>query len=157
MANRSRSFSARFLSWLDGLQPLPPDPLEFSRRPEIPQKMNDYHNQTIKERWLVWKASNGKRVFRYLYNTLSAVTCLGFMVVLLFLVSALPPFGDPGNPTVNEVPKKYIEDGVQDTGAINIVTAMILDYRAFDTFSESCVLFVAVSAVLILLRREGYE
>ena len=37
-------------------------------------------------------------------------------------------------------------------GAVNIVTGMILDYRAFDTFGESCVLFVASCCVLILLR-----
>ena len=32
---------------------------------------------------------------------------------------------------------------------------MILDYRAFDTFGEACVLFVAVCAVMILLRHDG--
>lgn len=38
---------------------------------------------------------------------------------------------------------RYIEQGLSETGAVNIVTGMILDYRAFDTFGESCVLFVA--------------
>ena len=41
---------------------------------------------------------------------------------------------------------------MQDTGAVNIVTGMILDYRAFDTFGESNVLFVATCTVLILMR-----
>lgn len=49
---------------------------------------------------------------------------------------------------------KYIEDGLQDTGAVNIVTGMILDYRAFDTFGESNVLFIATCTVLILLRND---
>ena len=40
---------------------------------------------------------------------------------------------------------------VQETGAVNIVTGMILDYRAFDTFGESNVLFIATVTVLILL------
>ena len=35
---------------------------------------------------------------------------------------------------------------------VNIVAGMILDYRAFDTLGESTVLFIAASAVLILLR-----
>lgn len=52
----------------------------------------------------------------------------------------------------NEVPRRYIENGLQETGAVNIVTGMILDYRAFDTLGESHVLFVATCTVLILLR-----
>ena len=47
---------------------------------------------------------------------------------------------------------RYIERGLQETGAVNIVTGMILDYRAFDTFGESCVLFIASCCVLVLLR-----
>jgi multicomponent Na+:H+ antiporter subunit B len=74
--------------------------------------------------------------------------------VLLYTASVLPPFGDPANPANNEVPVKYIEEGVQDTGALNVVAGMIFDYRAFDTFGEACVLFAAVCAVLLLLRRD---
>jgi multicomponent Na+:H+ antiporter subunit B len=96
------------------------------------------------------------RHFKNFYNILSVIACFGITTVLLFTVSRLPPFGDPANPTNNEVARKYIEEGVQDTGAINIVAGMILDYRAFDTFGEICVLFAAVCAVLaLLLRREG--
>ena len=43
---------------------------------------------------------------------------------------------------------------VFSTGAVNIVTGMILDYRAFDTLGESHVLFIATCTVLILLRRD---
>lgn len=70
------------------------------------------------------------------------------------MAAKLPPFGDPGNPSNNEVPSRYIEQGPAETGAVNIVAAMILEYRGFDTFGESCVLFVAVCAVLALLRNE---
>ena len=53
--------------------------------------------------------------------------------------------------------RKYVfesknEKRLQETGAVNIVTGMILDYRAFDTLGESHVLFVATCTVLILLR-----
>ena len=41
---------------------------------------------------------------------------------------------------------------MEETGAVNIVAGMILDYRAFDTLGESNVLFVAACSVLILLR-----
>ena len=35
------------------------------------------------------------------------------------------------------------------------MTGMILDYRAFDTFGESCVLFIASCCVLVLLRLDS--
>lgn len=43
----------------------------------------------------------------------------------------------------------------QETGAVNTVAGMILDYRAFDTLGESFVLFTAMCAVTILLNRSG--
>ncbi|MBQ3450208.1 MAG: hypothetical protein IJG34_09980, partial [Synergistaceae bacterium] len=44
-----------------------------------------------------------------------------------------------------------IEHGGHETGAQNIVAGLILDYRAFDTFGESAVLFTAAVSVLMLL------
>ena len=72
--------------------------------------------------------------------------------MLVVTVSYLPPVGNPDNPAHNEVVEKYIEDGMQDTGAVNIVAGMILDYRAFDTFGESNVLFIATVVVMLLMR-----
>ena len=63
-------------------------------------------------------------------------------------------FGDPNSITNNEVAARYLEKGIAETGAINFVAGMILDYRAFDTFGESNVLFMAVIAVLMLLQRD---
>jgi len=97
-----------------------------------------------------------KRFFRF-YKATAVVCCVALILILLVAVSYLPPVGDPGNPANNEVSAKYIEDGLQDTGAVNIVTGMILDYRAFDTFGESNVLFIATCTVLILLRIDKKE
>ena len=94
------------------------------------------------------------KCFKVFYVFVSVVCCLALISMLLLVVSYLPPFGSPENPTSNEVVEKYIEDGVQDTGAVNIVTGMILDYRAFDTFGESNVLFIATCTVLILMRND---
>ena len=93
--------------------------------------------------------------FRVFYKIMSVVCCLALIGMLLATVSYLPPVGSANNPASNEVVEKYIEDGLQDTGAVNIVTGMILDYRAFDTFGESNVLFIATCTVLILLRSDG--
>jgi len=92
--------------------------------------------------------------FQRFYKVASVICCLSLIAILLVAVSYLPPVGSPDNPASNEVAAKYIEDGLQDTGAVNIVTGMILDYRAFDTFGESNVLFIATCTVLILLRND---
>jgi multicomponent Na+:H+ antiporter subunit B len=96
-----------------------------------------------------------KGKFRYFYNALSVAIGLGLTGVLTYTVSRLPPFGDPSNPTNNEVPRKFIEDGIQDSGALNVVASMLFEYRAFDTLGEAAVLIAAVCAVLILLRNDG--
>lgn len=92
--------------------------------------------------------------FSRLYKVFGVLFGLFLFVVLLITIGFLPPFGDPDNPANNEVYQRYVEQGVSETGAVNIVAGMILDYRGFDTFGESCVLFVAVCAVLALLRKE---
>ena len=92
------------------------------------------------------------RAFLRFYKVAAVVCCLALVVMLLVTVSYLPPVGDASNPAHNEVVEKYIEDGMQDTGAVNIVAGMILDYRAFDTFGESNVLFIATCVVMLMMR-----
>lgn len=92
--------------------------------------------------------------FRRFYRVAGLLCAMALIFILLVQVSYLPPVGNSYNPGSNEVAEKYIEDGLQDTGAVNIVTGMILDYRAFDTFGESNVLFIATCTVLILLRND---
>ena len=96
-------------------------------------------------------------LFDKIYRIASVLFCLAFISILLVTVSWLPPSGSANNPGSNEVSARYIEKGLQETGAVNIVTGMILDYRAFDTFGESNVLYVATCAVLILLRLDHDE
>lgn len=45
----------------------------------------------------------------------------------------------------------YIDHGVQDTGAVNLVASIYLDYRAYDTLMETIVLFMAVTGVVLFL------
>ena len=72
-------------------------------------------------------------------------------------VSYLPRTGNAANPDNNEVSERYITKGLQETGAVNIVTGMILDYRAFDTFGESNVLLLQRLRCWILLRIDKKE
>jgi multicomponent Na+:H+ antiporter subunit B len=92
--------------------------------------------------------------FNKFYKFVSVIFVAVLIAMLLYIVSFLPPTGDATNPDNNEVAAKYITDGLDDTGAVNIVTGMILDYRAFDTLGESNVLFIATCTVLILLRAD---
>ena len=113
-----------------------------------------HHEKGIGQRIQEWQTKDEMRTYRKAYNILSVVLALIISFCMLMTVSKLPSFGDPSNPVNNEVSRKYIEDGMKDTGAVNIVAGMILDYRAFDTFGESTVLFVASGAVMILLRND---
>ena len=71
--------------------------------------------------------------------------------ILTVTVANLPKFGSAEDPAVNEVMARYLESGLSETGAVNAVTGMILDYRAFDTLGESVVLFTSTVTVLFLL------
>lgn len=101
---------------------------------------------------LAWARTRGRKAISRLYVILALA--LGAMMIFFLLetVALMPRFGDPQTPGANVVSERYITKGLEETGATNIVAGMILDYRAFDTLGESTVLFIAASAVLILLR-----
>lgn len=92
------------------------------------------------------------RLYNHVYPIASVILGLCIIGVLLFTVFHMPQLGDAANPDNNEVSERYIEKGLEETGAVNIVSGMILDYRAFDTFGESCVLFIATNCVFVMLR-----
>ena len=83
---------------------------------------------------------------------------LAIVVVLLFgglqFYSALdfPPWGDPQAPASTHVSPRYIEQTMEETSVPNIVTAVLADYRGYDTMFETIVIFSAGVACLLLLR-----
>lgn len=64
----------------------------------------------------------------------------------------LPPFGDPNTAIHMHVGPYYLERAYVETGVPNIVTAILADYRGFDTLGETIVVFTAGVGVLLLLR-----
>lgn len=70
---------------------------------------------------------------------------------LILLIPALTlPFGAP---LADATDQYYINNTQKDTGSNNAVTAVVFDYRGFDTLGEATVLFVAVLAVTMIFRR----
>lgn len=103
------------------------------------------------------KQKTQMRRFRVFYLALSAVVAINVIGVLLLTVNYLPPFGAADNPAVNEVYTRYVEHGVAETGALNIVSAVLYAYRSFDTLGEAFVLFTAAIGVILLMRETKGE
>lgn len=89
------------------------------------------------------------------YIIAAAALCLIFSAIMLCAVGDMPSYGSDSAPTVNEVAERYVAQGTEETGAVNTVAGMILDYRAFDTLGESFVLFTALCTVVLLMKIGG--
>jgi multicomponent Na+:H+ antiporter subunit B len=82
-----------------------------------------------------------------------------FIVIITGMVLAygtmdMPDWGDPDSPASRHVSPDYISDAVEKTATPNIVTAVLADYRGYDTLGETAVIFSAGMACILLLRRK---
>lgn len=157
-----KTFSYKFKRWLEGtkdpyLDEVEMKPQEPFRESRQAAEHREEHRRHMAERVYDMERNAEVRIFQILYRVFAVLFCIFLVVMLLSAVSWLPTFGQADNPVNNEVSARYIENGLQETGAVNIVTGMILDYRAFDTLGESHVLFIATCTVLILLRLDRKE
>lgn len=156
---------AKFLGWVNGTvgDEIHLDTERTVVAPTQSKSKNELHSVHTDDKSQAGKINNyqeyvrkfNRRLMKFynvFYKVAAVVICLSIISILIYTVSFLPHFGDPSNPGNNEVAQRYIEKGLQETGAVNIVTGMILDYRAFDTFGESNVLYLSACAVLVLLR-----
>ena len=130
-----------FTKWVEGEKPVP---LHAEFEPLEPKKAKKKRPAAIGDR----QRLDG---FLRLYTKCAVVISILMVLVLLVGAVALPAFAAPGNPTNNEVVRRYVGSAEEETGAENVIAGMILNYRGFDTFGESCVLFLAVCCVMLLL------
>lgn len=83
---------------------------------------------------------------------------LGIVVViggiLLAVVRALPPWGDPTSRPALHVSPRYLTQTVAETATPNAVTAVLADYRGYDTLIETVVILTAGLGCWLLLRRD---
>ncbi len=81
---------------------------------------------------------------------------LGVAALFILATADLPDRGDPDAPASLHVSPEYVERAEEDIGIENVVTAVLADYRGYDTLGETIVIFTAGIAVLaVLARREG--
>ncbi len=57
-----------------------------------------------------------------------------------------------GSPKFTDMDNYFIHNAQNQTGANNVVTSIVFDYRGFDTLGEASVLFTAVLGVGLALR-----
>ena len=81
------------------------------------------------------------------------VVLILFWGVLLYAESDLPDYGDAQAPASLHVSPYYIEKSLQETDTPNMVTAVLADYRGYDTLGETTVIFTAGLACMLLLMR----
>ena len=150
---KKTDFTQKFKDWYEG---------NFSFDEKLSQRIEDIpvehtkdqpHHIRKKIRTLPKLERSERKATQFGYRFFSIIFCIVICAVLIGTVNFLPGFADAEAPTANEVYEHYVGEGRDQTGAVNTVAGMILDYRAFDTLGESFVLFTATCAVLLLLEK----
>ena len=145
MMNKQNGWKKRLSDYADGKKPLTVRTgWETHRERKTAEKKKSGRDEEL--------ALNG--FFRRYRVAVCAFLAL-LLAVLLLTALTIPPFADAENPVNNEVVEHYVGSAEEETGAENVIAGMILNYRGFDTFGESTVLFVAVCCVMLLLWRDG--
>lgn len=83
------------------------------------------------------------------FGVIAVLLCGG---LLIYGSVDFPGWGDPTSPASTYLSPYYIEQSIADTAVPNIVTAVLADYRGYDTMFETTVVFAAGIACIFLLR-----
>ena len=150
---------SRLLDWLEnGDQALEVE-MEDSLSEEGENALSDRAKRKKKKtkQTAFHKISSGRQAYAdtWWYRALAIVVCVSLIGLLLYAVVRMPRFGEADTLIDSEVTEFYVTHTLEETGAVNIVTGIILDYRGFDTLGESHVLFIAVCTVLLMLSIKG--
>jgi len=83
------------------------------------------------------------------------VSILLLIIVALGISLSLAkiPFGTPKA----KVGRHYIDEGIKETGATNLVTSVVVNYRGFDPLGEVTILFIAAIGLGVVLTASGRE
>lgn len=86
-------------------------------------------------------------------KALAFVATLATGAILLYGTMDFPAWGDPQSPAATHLASYFIENAVPETHVPNLVTAILGDYRGYDTMFETVVIYCAGLAVIAVLRR----
>ncbi len=78
---------------------------------------------------------------------------IAFIVFFSFLVISAINMRPFGKPAFSEMDDYFIENAQKESGANNVVTSIVFDYRGFDTLGEATVLFTTIVGIVALFRR----
>lgn len=94
---------------------------------------------------------------RELIGSVATMACVAGLALIGFHAFAeFPEFGQPVMARFDDVASwSYLQKGLTETGAPNVVTAVLLDFRAYDTLGEATVLFCAVLGAIAVLRHKA--
>lgn len=89
---------------------------------------------------------------RWVFNTVSTLLFIAVFLGCAYVsLKFMPEFGSP----LMRVSRTYISEGMARTGAMNIIAAINLNYRALDTLGEATMIFAAIVGVLAVARKIG--
>lgn len=87
-------------------------------------------------------------------TVVSVVILMMIFLTATQVLDSLPAMGDAVFAEVDDsASKTYISQGLEKTGAANIVSSVILDFRAYDTLGEATVLFTSIIGAAVILRK----
>ena len=79
-----------------------------------------------------------------------AIVTLAFAVIFTL---SFPSFGSGRSLAIGY----YLPRALEETGALNVVTTIVWDYRGYDTLGETTVFFAAAIGALLLFRRREHR
>lgn len=82
---------------------------------------------------------------------LSLIIFAGLFFFFTAAIGELDPFGVHSL----RMSEAYVENAVQKTGSVNLVTGVLFDFRGYDTLGEAVILYTAALGVTTLLRLKG--
>lgn len=88
-------------------------------------------------------------------NKLAFPICILFAIIFIYSTAMLPDRADINSPSNLHVSPTYIEHTEEDIGIENVVSAVLADYRGYDTLGETFVIFTAGIAVLAVMSKRN--
>lgn len=91
---------------------------------------------------------------RWVFNTSAAILFFAvFLTTAYFALKSLPAFGN----AAMKVSGFYVDNSVPKALSQNVVSAILMNFRAYDTLGEVAILFTVIVGVLAIARHIGYR